>query len=66
MSQEPHFLSEFATASLKIGLSIRLRTMTGPDRPGPELEFLVSPEQATEFAHGILEAVADWKQQRRH
>ena len=32
MSKEPNFLSEFATASLEIGLSIRLRTMTAPDR----------------------------------
>ena len=66
MSQEPPFLSEFATAPSESGLAIRLRTMIAPGNPGPELEFLVHPEQATSFAQGILEAVDEWKKTRRH
>ena len=65
--EDPNFLSEYAVARLDIGLAIRLRTMRAePERPGPSLEFLISPAQATEFAQKILEDVEIWKQTRRH
>ena len=74
MSDGPIFLAEFATRSLPVGLSIRLRTVlvsraSGPEpepQTGPELEFLISAEQATDFAHAILEAVKDWKKEHQH
>ena len=74
MSDGPIFLAEFATRPLPVGLSIRLRTVlvsraSGPEpepQTGPELEFLISAEQATDFAHAILEAVKDWKKEHQH
>ena len=74
MSDDPVFLSEFATWSLPAGLSIRFRTVivsraSGPEpepRTGPEFEFLLSSEQATELAQGILEAVDDWKKKHQY
>ena len=74
MSDDPIFLAEFATRSLPAGLCLRLRTVvvsraSGPEpepQIGPELEFLISAEQATEFAHAILDAVKDWKKEHQH
>ena len=64
-NNDPNFLSEIATAEFELGISIRLKTMIEHDRPGPSLEFLVTPERATELAHGILEAVEAWKKKYR-
>ena len=74
MSDDPVFLAEFGTRAVPAGLSIRLRTVLvsgarGPHpqpQVGPELEFLISAEQATELAQGILEAVDDWKKKHQH
>ena len=66
MSDDPSFLSEYGIAILRTGLAIRLRTMRSPGNPGPQLECLVRAERATELAHGILEAVEDWKSKHQH
>lgn len=66
MADEPNFLSEIATASLEIGIAIRLKTMKSPGRNGPELTFLVSAERASELAQQILDAAEEWKRTRRH
>jgi hypothetical protein len=66
MSDQPNFLSEFHTAELRAGLAIRLRTMRGENNPGPQLEFVISPDRATDLANAILEAVDDWKRKRQN
>lgn len=74
MSDQPNVLSEFATAAFPAGLALRFRTVQVLDatgrtiqpRHGPELEFQVSAEQATELAHEILAAVKDWKSKHQH
>ena len=66
MSDEPNFLSQSGIAILDIGLAIRLETMISPERPGPQLEFLLRPGTATELAHSILAAVDEWKKKHQH
>ena len=66
MSDEPHFLSQIETAVLPNGVAIRLKTMIEPGRPGPQLEFLVSPDRASELAQSILETVEEWKDKHQH
>ena len=61
MKKEPKYLSEIATAKFETSIGIRLKTMVEPGKPGPEIEFLVTPETAESFAQEILNAVDEWK-----